>query len=705
MMIALNRLRVAALPHWRCLVSGTALALLMLALNSLPAEFLRGENVPMMAEVHLILELVAITVSVLVVIMAWQSLDGRQSHLSNLLIFGFTAVAGIDLVHALSYEGMPTLIGQNSTTQAIFFWLSGRMVELGTIFLVLLGVTLPGSALLWQVLGLVAICVLTIVGSTYLHLLPALFVPGTGVTPLKAELEYALCLGNLVAALVLFSKRGTQEGHAFRQLAIASFITAIGELAFVDYKQTSDLINIVGHFYKILAYSFIFRGMFLSRLRKPYQDLALAQRELLQRDAELQALVNNVPGGIAKLNLSLELQYVNPVLERGLGVQASELIGRHASECVPYEVYSAFKPYLTRALHGETVTFTYRQLLQDKSSAHRLATVIPEFGDGDGGISALYLILTDTSELEAAHQKLLDSMREVGELKAALDAHAIVAFTDTRGVITRVNDKFCAISKYSREELIGKTHRLINSRHHSKGFFRDMWETISSGNVWNGEVCNRAKDGSLYWVHTTIVPFLGEDGLPTQYVAIRADITSRKLAEQEARRMAMHDALTGLPNRRLMMDRLQQLLAKVVRDGQHGGVLLLDMDRFKAINDTLGHAAGDELLCEVGRRLTQNLRAYDTVARLGGDEFVVLLHDLGSEPHQARELTELIGEKLRFALAQPYTLEGTPTHSSPSIGATIFNSADYSGDELIKRADMALYKAKQAGRNCLCLVD
>jgi diguanylate cyclase (GGDEF)-like protein len=206
-------------------------------------------------------------------------------------------------------------------------------------------------------------------------------------------------------------------------------------------------------------------------------------------------------------------------------------------------------------------------------------------------------------------------------------------------------------------------------------------------------------------VHTTIVPLVDADGVPQRYIAIRADITTRKKAEHEAQRLAFHDELTGLPNRRLMNSRLDQAIAGSVRDGQHGALLLMDLDNFKEINDTLGHAQGDALLQQMSARLRSCVRDTDTVARLGGDEFVVILGNLGIDLQAASLRVGEIGDKLRDALAGECDLGGQMVSSTASIGAVLFNCAEDRADELLKQADMALYKAKESGRNRLSFFD
>jgi len=307
------------------------------------------------------------------------------------------------------------------------------------------------------------------------------------------------------------------------------------------------------------------------------------------------------------------------------------------------------------------------------------------------------------------------SLRDLDFQKQALDEHAIVSIADPQGRITYVNDKFCTVSQYAREELIGRDHRIVNSGYHPSAMFADMWRTIASGATWQGEVCNRKKDGSLYWVSTTILPFLDAAGRPEHYVSVRTDITSIKmaevmlesnqerleelvaqrtseLAEREAafQRLSETDMLTGVANRRKFDETLLVETSRAQRHGLALTLVMLDIDHFKKLNDTYGHQVGDSVLVEFAQLVASNIRAHDFFARWGGEEFAILATLDDSE--EARQFAD----KLRALIAaKDFSVVG---HLTASLGLSIYRQEEQI-DALLSRADKALYAAKANGRN------
>ncbi len=310
--------------------------------------------------------------------------------------------------------------------------------------------------------------------------------------------------------------------------------------------------------------------------------------------------------------------------------------------------------------------------------------------------------------LSAVLLYMRESQKTETDLRIAASAFEVqggMLITDANSVILRANRAFSSITGYSAEEIIGQNPRLLSSGRHDTNFYAEMWASINNTGAWEGEIWNRRKNGEIYPEYLTITAVKDKNGILINYVASLTDITVSKAAADEIRNLAFYDTLTGLPNRRLLLDRLRHALTSSARSGNAGALLFIDLDNFKTLNDTLGHDIGDLLLQEAALRLTDCVREGDTVARLGGDEFVVMLKDLSAQPLEAAAQTEAVGEKILATLNQPYQLATHEYHSTSSIGATLFSDAQLEMDELMKQADIAMYQAKKAGRNTLRFFD
>ena len=287
----------------------------------------------------------------------------------------------------------------------------------------------------------------------------------------------------------------------------------------------------------------------------------------------------------------------------------------------------------------------------------------------------------------------------------AFESREAMMVTDSDANILRVNQAFSRTTGFSEEDVIGKNPRILSSGRQDKAFYGSMWESIVTKGEWKGEVWNKRKNGELFPELLTISAVKDQNGSVMNYIGTFVDITTSKAAEAEIEQLAYYDALTLMPNRRLMLDRLKHALASSSRTGREGALLFIDLDNFKTLNDTLGHDIGDLLLKQVAIRLSGCIRNGDTVARIGGDEFVVVLEDLSTDPLEAASQAALVGNKILADLNQPYLLAIHEQHSTPSIGVVLFNDKLQSIDELMKQADIAMYQAKKDGRNTLRFFD
>jgi diguanylate cyclase (GGDEF)-like protein/PAS domain S-box-containing protein len=308
----------------------------------------------------------------------------------------------------------------------------------------------------------------------------------------------------------------------------------------------------------------------------------------------------------------------------------------------------------------------------------------------------------DVTELKAAEERLR-------MLSIAIEqSPTSVAITNLDAEIEYVNPRFTKVTGYTADEVFGQNPRILQSGLTDKTVYDDMWGRLTQGKRWVGEFINKNKSGEVIYEEAYISPVVDDDGTVRHYVAVKLDITARKKMEEEVRQLAFYDTLTKLPNRRLLNDRLSQLIAASKRSNSYGALMFLDLDNFKPLNDTHGHEVGDMLLMEAANRLTSCIREMDTVARFGGDEFVVMLSELGVDKATSTSQAAIVAEKIRVVLSEPYDFtihhnnqpdEIIQHYCTATIGVIVFNGSEGSQDELMKWADVVMYEAKASGRN------
>lgn len=436
-------------------------------------------------------------------------------------------------------------------------------------------------------------------------------------------------------------------------------------------------------------------------LGKAINSMAIALSEKSARLSQLVQIVEQTDDAFILFNDSFEIIFANDAVMKLIGYPASFFTGMTATELcrtlnlTSYDLVHEFQVMLRSSQHAQAAEVMITKKNQCIINIDiRLETI---FNDNDSEQNFL-VVLNDVTKRKQAES-------EIRIAATAFESQEGMMVTDANNIILRVNRAFTSITGYSAEEVIGKTPHLLSSNKHDAAFYEEMWYSLKNQGAWEGEVWNRRKNGKIYPENLTITAVKDDNGIVTNYVATLTDITMRKAAENEIQHLAFYDSLTGLPNRRLLIDRLKQVAANNARSGRGGAILFLDLDHFKTLNDTLGHDIGDLLLQQVAARLETCVREGDTVARLGGDEFVIMLENLSDQSIEVAAQAETIGEKILDALNQPYLLANHKYQSTPSIGVVLVNKQNQSPHELLKQADIAMYQAKKAGRNTLRFFD
>ena len=382
---------------------------------------------------------------------------------------------------------------------------------------------------------------------------------------------------------------------------------------------------------------------------------------------------------------SLRFLAVNNTTIQNYGYSHEEFMSMSIMDIRPPEEIPVLMDTIAHLGPSMDKTGVWRHIKKDGTMIYAEVTAQKINFDGK---NARLILAQDVSERKRIEANL---RMQTSAINATSDQ---VVITNVHGKIEFVNPAFEEETGYTYDETVGKTHELFASGKHEAKFYADLWATINTGNTWHGEITNKRKDGSLYVEDMSITPVKNEAGIIERFIAIKRNITEKKMYEKQLDHLAHHDLLTGLPNRLLLSDKLVQRFAQARRQHQSLAVMFLDLDRFKFVNDTLGHTVGDLLLKEVAHRLSSNIREVDTVARMGGDEFIIIAGEIVSPKDAAA-----VAHKLLHALSDPFMLDNHELFISASIGISLYPEDGVDVETLVKNADTAMYRAKEQGRN------
>lgn len=457
------------------------------------------------------------------------------------------------------------------------------------------------------------------------------------------------------------------------------------EAVIADWKKLTIAYAIIG---------IVFSAIILISSTQVHRTLGYLHREIeTRRKAEnslkkISQAVEQSPASVIITDTFANIEYVNPKFTETSGYSLADIVGQNprilSSGKVPKTDYTNLWETL---LKGEEWRGEFHNKHKD-GSFYWESALISAIKNADGEITHFLAVKEDITLRKQSEDQL--------ELATAVfdAASEAIMVCDEKNAIEMVNSSFTEITGFALEEVIGQSPSLLKSGRHNDAFYKEMIETLHTKGRWEGEIWNRRKNGEIYPQWLSIKTTLNEEGEVFRYISLFSDITHRKRNEERILYQANYDALTGLPNRSLFLDRLQRAVIRAERSKTQIALLFIDLDRFKNVNDSLGHAYGDLLLQEAASRLTACVRKTDTVARLGGDEFTVVIQDLTDF-----YLIESLVEKVLEQLSAPYSLEQNIAFVSASIGITIFPNDGANVEELLKNADSAMYRAKENGRN------
>ncbi len=425
----------------------------------------------------------------------------------------------------------------------------------------------------------------------------------------------------------------------------------------------------------------------IHRTKKRLEQAESFSKTTAEQAQFLSSIINYMPNMIGYWDSDLRCRLANNAYSEWFDKQPEEIIGMSFQELTGEKLFAMNEPHIYSVLSGEPQRFERTLNKASGNVGHILGHYIPDFHT-DGSVKGFAIHASEVTALKETQAQL--------QLAAYVFDKTLngVVITDAEGIILSVNPAFTEITGYSAEEAVGQTPRILKSNRHDPKFYASMWKDINAKGQWDGEIWNRRKDGDVFLERLNISMVNDAEGELVRYVSIFSDITDLWRKDAHLRHLAFHDALTDLPNRTLLMERLEQRVIHSKRQEWNLALMFLDLDGFKLVNDQFGHNIGDDLLKVVAERLMELVRQSDTVARIGGDEFIFILNN-----PKGKEAVTYVANRVLNSINKPIEIHGEVHQIGTSIGIAMFPDDGETSVELIENADTAMYAAKSSGKN------
>ena len=428
----------------------------------------------------------------------------------------------------------------------------------------------------------------------------------------------------------------------------------------------------------------------LNRYRQELKTLKGKYRKLAEREQFISSIIDCMPNMMGYWGSDLRCRFANSAFSKWFHQKPEDILGMSFKALIGERLFKINEPYISEVLAGKPQRFERTLKKTDGSTGTVLGHYIPDF-DVDGTVKGFAIQASDVTELKQAE----------AELKMA--AHVFdntldgVSIADINGLTLSVNPAFEQITGYAAAEVIGQDSSIFKTNSNPPALYFQIREEIATKGRFQSDIWARRKDGGLFLARLTTSLVLDDGGVPIRYVSIFSDITDVKRKDKHLKNLAFYDGLTQLPNRTLMMERLEQKIIYTKRQPSPLALMFIDLDDFKFVNDHFGHNTGDDLLKIIAKRLLDLVRESDTIARIGGDEFIFILNN----PKTKNEIIE-VSQRILKSINKPIEISGNAVEIGMSIGIAIYPADGITADQLINNADTAMYSAKKLGKNNVC---